>query len=110
MTDTVHRPASFVYDQALIWDNHAGFESRPDVDLSQLNHWRDSGTSFVSVNVGYDVRPWTNTIHTLAYVRRWIMARPNDYLLARNTTDILQARTDGRLAIAFDIEGMEALD
>ena len=38
------------------------------------------------------------------------MARPNDYLLARNTADILQARSDGRLAIAFDIEGMEALD
>ena len=110
MTDTIDRPASFVYDQALIWDNHAGFESRPDVDLSQLNHWRDNGASFVSVNVGYDVRPWTNTIHTLAHVRRWIMARPNDYLLARNTADILQARSDGRLAIAFDIEGMEALD
>ncbi|HAD36198.1 MAG TPA: membrane dipeptidase, partial [Gammaproteobacteria bacterium] len=38
------------------------------------------------------------------------MARPNDYLLARNTADILQARSDGRLAIAFDIEGMESLD
>ena len=110
MTDTIDRPASFVYDQALIWDNHAGFESRPDVDLSQLNHWRDSGASFVSVNVGYDVRPWNNTIHTLAHVRRWIMAQPNGYLLARNTADILQARSDGRLAIAFDIEGMEALD
>ena len=31
-------------------------------------------------------------------------------LLARNTADILQARSDGRLAIAFDIEGMESLD
>ena len=55
MTDIMNQHANDIYAKALIWDNHAGFESRPDVDLSQLNHWRNSGVSFVSVNVGYDL-------------------------------------------------------
>ena len=84
----MNQPANDIYDNALIWDNHAGFESRPDIDLSQLNHWRNSGVSFVSVNVGYDVRHWTNTIHTLAHVRHWIEAHPNDYVIASSVDDI----------------------
>ena len=110
MTDIMNQPANDIYDNALIWDNHAGFESRPDIDLSQLNHWRNSGVSFVSVNVGYDVRPWTNTIHTLAHVRHWIEGHPDDYVLARSVDDISRARSNGYLAVSFDIEGMEALD
>ncbi len=99
-----------IYRNALVWDEHAGFEARPDVDLAQLERWHDAGVGHLSVNVGYDVRPWVNTVKTLAALRRRIVARPDRYLLVEGVADVLRAKQEGKLAITFDIEGMDSLD
>jgi membrane dipeptidase len=102
--------ATQIYGDALVWDDHAGFESRPDADLSQLDHWQDAGVTYLSVNVGYDVRPWDNTVKTLAAFRRQIASEPDRFLLVENVSDVRRAKSEGKLAITFDIEGMESLD
>jgi membrane dipeptidase len=102
--------ASRIYGDALVWDDHAGFESRPDADLSQLRHWREAGVTYLSVNVGYDVRPWDNTVKTLAAFRRQIAGEPERFLLVERAADVRRAKAEGKLAITFDIEGMESLD
>jgi len=38
-----------------IWDAHAGFESRPDARLEQLETWCNAGFSYLSVNEASDV-------------------------------------------------------
>ena len=93
-----------------IWDSHAGFESRPDARLEQLETWRNAGFSYLSVNVGYDVRSWENTISTLASFRRQISSLGDRYMLVETVPDIDRAREENKLAITFDIEGMESLD
>lgn len=101
--------AAEIYASAVIWDDHAGFECRPDAKLEQLGEWREAGVTYLSVNVGYDVRPWANTVKTLASFRRQVAAS-EDCVLVASIDDIHNAKRQGKLAVTFDIEGMESLD
>ena len=98
-----------LYADAFVWDAHAGFESWPATDLRNLRIWKDAGVDFLSVNVGYDVQRWPDTIRVLAAFRRWLEAS-DDYALAGTTGEVRAAHAAGRMAVAFDIEGMNALD
>ncbi len=101
--------AAEIYAKAIVWDEHAGFECRPDTDLKQLRDWHQAGVTYLSVNAGYDVRPWENTVKTLASFRQQVAAA-EEIVLVSNIDDIYAAKRTGKLAITFDIEGMESLD
>jgi hypothetical protein len=62
-----------LYREALVWDAHAGVFPSPQVDLNLLDEWRQLGASYVSINVGFDVMNWQETLATLAAYRRWVM-------------------------------------
>ena len=104
---TAHAQA--LYADTFVWDAHAGFESWPTTDLRNLAIWRDAGVDFLSVNVGYDVQRWTDTIRVLAAFRRWLDAS-DDFALVGSIAEVRAARAAGRMAVAFDLEGMNALD
>lgn len=99
-----------LYQQALVWDDHSGFDPDARVDLACLGQWKRAGVHYLSVNVGYDVVPWRKTLRTLAAFRTWVQTHPADYLLVQQAGDVLRARREGRMAISFDLEGMNALD
>jgi len=102
--------AAALHADALIWDDHSGFEPSPAADLDQLERWRRAGVDYLSVNVGYDVMTWQATIRTLADFRRRIGLRPDRYLLVETPDDVLRAKSGGLLGITFDLEGMDALN
>ena len=56
----------------LIWDAHAGFELQAVHDLETLSVWRSAGVNFLSVNVGYDVNVWSDTVKALSLAREWL--------------------------------------
>lgn len=93
----------------LIWDAHAGFELRSVADLETLSVWRSAGVDFLSVNVGYDVVGWEQTVKALSLAREWLRTT-DGYRLAGTAAEIDRAVADGEMAVAFDIEGMNALD
>ena len=93
----------------LLWDAHAGFESWPHTDLNCLQQWRTAGVGYLSLNVGYDVQPWHNTLAVLAAYRRWIGASDH-YELTGTVGEVRAAHAAGRMAVAFDLEGMTALN
>lgn len=95
---------------ALIWDNHSGFDPVPNYDLEHIEDWRQAGVNYLSIDVGYDVIDWQTAIKNLAAYITWFEKRPDRYLLARRVDDVLQAKRTGRMAIAFDLEGMNALN
>jgi len=99
-----------VYDQAVVWDAHAGVYPDPRTDLAGLENWRQAGVSFVSLNVAYDIPSWEQTFPVLAAYRRFIGSHPDRYLIADTADDVRQAKAEGRLAVAFDLEGMCALN
>jgi membrane dipeptidase len=111
MTDWgVSERAAALHAEALVWDNHAGFEPEPDVDLNQLERWHDAGVDYLSVNVGYDRRPWQGTAVVLSAYRAWIKAHPEGFSLCATVDDVRRAKAEGKLGITFDIEGMDSLN
>ena len=79
------------------------------MNLKILEHWLKDNVNYLSVNVGFDVMSRDETLATLAAYRRWLLAHTDQFLLAGKLSDIDLARSTGRLAISFDIEGMNAL-
>jgi membrane dipeptidase len=102
-------PQSDFYRHSLVWDNHSGFDPRPDFDLAHLEEWRKAGVDYLSINVGYDVIDWQLTIKNLGSYITWLEKRPERYLLVRGAEDIPRAKLAGKMAITFDLEGMNAL-
>jgi membrane dipeptidase len=98
------------YNDALVWDAHAGVFPDPKVNLHLLNDWRDNGVNYLSINVGFDVMDWQQTLSTLAAYRRWMLLHEDHFMLAGTMEDILRAKQQGKLAVSFDIEGMNALN
>jgi membrane dipeptidase len=100
-----------LHRRSLVWDTHAGFSPFSDLDLSFLERWLNAGASYLGINVGYDVvMPWDETVRCTAHYRRWIELHPDKFLMADRVEDIRRAKREGKLAIAFDIEGANALD
>jgi len=109
MATDLHATARKLYDESLVWDDHSGFGPDPSVDLSKLRFWKDAGVDYLSIDVGYDRMDWRETIKSLAAFRRWIKAS-DDYVLIGSVPEIDAARKAGKMAVTFDLEGMNALD
>ncbi len=101
---------SGLYQDTIVWDAHAGVFPSPQVDLSLLKDWHDSGVNYVSINVGFDVMEWQQTLATLAAYRHWMLAQKDKFKLVGSVDEIEQARQQNKLAVSFDIEGMNALN
>ena len=99
-----------VYGEALVWDSHAGVYPDPRTNLAGLENWRQAGVSFVSLNIAYDIPSWEAAFPVLGAYRRYIDSNPDRYLIVEKSEDIRRAKSDGRLAVGFDLEGMCALN
>lgn len=97
---------------SIVWDNHACLPLRPHDEefLPQLERYRHSGVTAVTVNVGFDLENIEKHVRTLAHFRHWIAARPETYLLVESVADVRRAKASGRLGVLFDIEGAKAID
>lgn len=107
--DHISDHARRLLGEALVWDAHGGFTSKPDQDLSELSRWEKIGVNFLSVNIGFDVHPWEFTVQTVAAYRHWIAQYPDRFVLVERIDDVLVAKREGKLAIAFDLEGAVSL-
>ena len=61
-----------LYSKTLVWDSHAGFEFSTSLDLNKIWRWKECGVDFLSLNAGYDVKPWTYSITALSHYRKFI--------------------------------------
>lgn len=102
-------PGDLIRD-SLVWDAHAGVFPGPDSDLSHVSDWTAAGVNYVSINIGFDVLDWPDQMATLCAYRRKLGAMLDEVVLARTLADIDAARAAGKLAVSFDIEGVNALN
>ena len=95
----------------LVWDNHACMPLRPhdQAFLPQLTRWKHVGVDVVFLNVGFGDLGLEQHIRTIANFRRWLQMHSDEYVIINTVDDIARARATGRLAIAFDIEGANAI-
>lgn len=103
--------APTLHERSLVWDNHACMPLRPDASfLPELSRLRAAGIDMVVLNVMFDnVIQWDEGVRILSFMRDWILARPEEYVLAGTPDAIQAARAQGKTAVAFDIEGMKGL-
>ena len=97
---------------SVVWDNHGCMPVGRPHDTSflpQLQRYRAAGVSAVMINVGFGDMGVEDHLRTLASMRHWLRARPDEYLLIDTADDIDRAHTSGRLAVGFDIEGANAV-
>lgn len=83
---------------------------RPDAQwAAQLKRHRDAGATFVSLNLGDADVPLDTIMRMAAFFRAWIRENSREYQLALRADDVLEAKAQGRTAVAFDIEGTQAI-
>jgi membrane dipeptidase len=104
MTDLAAR-ARALHEDALVWDAHACLPLHPDVDATMLRRHRAAGASFVSVNVGMDMNPLEQILPVIASLRAQIARHRELFIQVETVAEVERARREGRLAIAFDLEG-----
>jgi membrane dipeptidase len=104
-------PAAVLLRQATVWDHHACMPLRPHDGsfLPQLARHKAAGFDAVTVNIGFGEQGVEEHLRMLAALRHWLLARPNEYLLLERAGDVERARSTGRLAVGFDIEGANAI-
>jgi len=92
---------------ALVWDNHGCMPLRADASfLPQLERYRNAGMSVVSLNVGFADMSWAEHVKVLSFMRQWIAQRPDIYRLVSSVEEVRRCKSEGKLGILFDIEGM----
>jgi membrane dipeptidase len=92
----------------LVWDNHGCMPVARPHDTSflpQLQRYREAGVNAVTLNIGFGDQGVEDHLRTIASFRRWLLDRPDQYLLLSKPEDLTIARATGRLAVGFDIEG-----
>jgi membrane dipeptidase len=98
--------------RTVVWDNHGCMPVARPSDTSflpQLQRYRDAGMDAVTLNIGFGDHGIEDHFRALASMRRWLLDRPEHYLLIQAASDVARARESGRLAVAFDIEGANAI-
>jgi membrane dipeptidase len=108
--DPVERSAR-LHSEAFVWDCHAGFAPFPDLDLSFLVRWLRAGATYVCINVGFDTAmTWEDSLRCAAHFRRWLETHAEQFILADTISDVHRAKRERKLAVAFDLEGANALN
>ncbi|MBM3583345.1 MAG: membrane dipeptidase [Alphaproteobacteria bacterium] len=102
--------ARALFDGVLVWDAHSCLPLKPGIDVDVLERHRAAGIDYVSINVGMDFNPWPDCLRVLAAFRAHLQRHPNRYVLVDTTADVARAQREGKLAVAFDLEGSDMLD
>ena len=79
---SISERAKALHAHALVWDNQACLSIEiTDKFFSSLDRHKACGVDIVSLNVGFDAKPWEHDVLLTAYLRHWFLARPDDYVV-----------------------------
>src|SRR5215469_15269184 len=90
--------------ESVHWDAHSAVPQKHSYPITNVIRHKRSGFDFVSINVGMDMNPVIDVIQMLASFRAQI-AVSTEIILASRIEDVRRAKREGKLAVAFDLEG-----
>ena len=96
--------------RGVVWENHCCIDfADVETGLAGLARYRRAGVDAVHVNIGAGGEGLEDMVRSAASMRRWLRQRPGEYVFALTVADIWQAKTEGKLAVSFNIEGAHAI-
>ena len=98
------------YKNAIVYDAHGCPSFSVDADFSVLNRYKNSGVTFLSLNVGYGNMKSVEVLPIIERIRNFVLKNPSDYCLVQKGSDIEDCKAHNKLGIAFDLEGADTLD
>lgn len=102
--------AARLHESALVWDNHTCMpHDTSNAFMPQLERYRALGVDVAILNIGDAETDLETQMRVAAAYRHWIKAHSNHFTLISTADDILRAKGEGKLAIAFDVEGAYAM-
>ena len=110
MTSELSERAQALHEASVVWDAHTCLPLVPGQSMAALERHRAAGVTFVSVNVGMDFNPIPQVMRVIAGFRSWLAANSDCFLLAESIADVRRAKREGKVAVAFDLEGSAMLD
>jgi membrane dipeptidase len=110
MNWAISERARAVHGASVVWDAHACLPLLPGQSMAALERHHAAGVSYVSINVGMDFNPIPTVMRVIAAFRAWIAEHSDRYLLPESVEDVRRAKREGKLAVAFDLEGSVMLD
>ena len=93
----------------LVWDAHSCLPLLPGHGMAELARHRAAGINHVSINVGMDFNPVEQVMRVIAGFRAWLAQHADEYLLADSVAAVRRAQAEGKLSVAFDLEGSDML-
>jgi membrane dipeptidase len=110
MTSEMSELARTLHAASVVWDAHTCLPLLPGQSMEALERHRAAGVTFVSVNVGMDFNPIPQVMRVIAGFRSWLAANSDRFVLAESIAHVRRAKRDGKVAVAFDLEGSAMLD
>lgn len=94
----------------LICDNHIYFApSAFPPPCEELRRHQHAGFNWIFVNLGDSDNSLERVVRMGAYVRAWVADNEREFAMVGTWRDIEQAHAEGKVAVAFDIEGAFSL-
>jgi membrane dipeptidase len=87
------------------WEAHTCLPLHPDASFAPLERYRAAGVHYASINVGMDMNPLSQILPVIAGYRESVARHADWVVLANSVADIEHARSEGKLALGFDLEG-----
>ena len=106
----VSEKAADLHRSSLVWDMVYPIEPWCDNDYDKLARFKSAGFDLVNLCLAGDNHNVGEAIQRIAAARRVILANPQDYVLIDSVDDILEAKSENKLAIAFHCEGTRCFE
>lgn len=108
--ERVSERALALFDGALVWDMTLPWlASYADKDVT-LPRFRNAGVDFASLTVNDFPGSLGGSVRRIAEVTRHIQERSDTLVLVKSVDDILRAKQEGKLALAFNLQETNPLE
>lgn len=101
---------SALYQTAIVYDAHGCPPFSPNANLDVLKRYHASGVTFLSLNVGFGAMTSSEIFSLIERFKAFIASHPQEYQFIQSAHDIYACKNTGKLGIAFDLEGADALE
>jgi membrane dipeptidase len=103
--------AKELYHQSLVCDMALGFE--PEIEVPHkwdvLSRYKNAGFTFIGLAIAGEFTNLEKTIRYIASHKARISNEPDKYIIVQKAEDILTAKKENKLAVAFWLQGSNPL-